>query len=196
MMRLLSSAHYVTTAWKNGRGTTTEILREPEAGSGFDFDWRVSVADVVEDGPFSTFPGIDRGIVVVEGEGMDLTMGPEMQHRLAPLEPFAFEGERAVTGRLINGPVRDFNVMVRRGFFRFDLDVLRDVRQFGLPQMMGELLMLHVVDGHWHGEAGKLTTYDLTTQQTLCLNYDRGASYVFDGDGIAVMVRVRPVRSW
>ena len=197
MQRLLTPADYLTTPWKNGRGSTIEIMREPADGSdAFDFGWRVSLASVLEDGPFSAFPGIDRTIVVVEGSGMELALGPNRTHRLLPLTPFAFDGGTDVTGKLIGGPVRDFNIMVKRGVWRCEVDVLRDVQQFALPLMMPELMLLHVIDGTWHARADRLNDFNPVAQETLCLQYDRGAGYVVNGAGTAIMVRLRTVRSW
>jgi environmental stress-induced protein Ves len=51
--------------WKNGGGTTTQILVEPQGAARL--AWRVSVADVAASGPFSSFPGYERHIVVIEG---------------------------------------------------------------------------------------------------------------------------------
>ena len=197
MICLLTRANYITTPWKNGRGTTTEIMREPlEEGDAFAFGWRVSVANVTEDGPFSAFPGVDRTIVVIEGNGMDLALGPQSLHRLLPFAPFAFDGAADVTGKLVDGPVRDFNVMVKRGEWRCEVDVLRDVRHFELPLMKTELLMLHVVDGAWHARADKLIDFDPVAGDTLCLQYDRGTSYAVDGAGKAIMVRMSRVAAW
>lgn len=60
---------------------------EPEAS----FDWRVSVAAVDAEGSFSTFPGIDRLITLVEGKGMVLTVDGT-PHPVGPLSPFVFSG--------------------------------------------------------------------------------------------------------
>ncbi len=70
---VLSPADYRRMPWKNGGGHTTEIAAFP-AGAGLaSFVWRVSIADVLQDGPFSPFPGIDRTLVLLEGEGMRLS---------------------------------------------------------------------------------------------------------------------------
>ena len=102
--------------WKNGAGLTREIALGP-AGAGLDdFGWRLSVAELERDAPFSAFPGIDRCIVVIDGAGMALHDAAGAPVRtLAPLEPWAFEGERALHAHLAHGPCRDFNVMTRRG---------------------------------------------------------------------------------
>ena len=58
--------------WKNGGGTTAEIAAFPD-GAGFNaFDWRISLAEVASDGPFSAFPGIDRTLMLVEGARLAL----------------------------------------------------------------------------------------------------------------------------
>jgi environmental stress-induced protein Ves len=46
-----------------------------------EWDWRVSIADVVQDGLFSLLPGVDRTIAVVEGEGMLMTVDG-IEHRV------------------------------------------------------------------------------------------------------------------
>ena len=125
---------------------------------------------------------------------MDLAFGPDRAHRLLPLTPFAFDGGTEVSAKLIGGPVRDFNVMVKRGDWQCEVDVLGDVQQFALPLMAPELMLLHVIDGTWHARADRFNDVDLAAQETLCLQYDRGTNYVVDGTGTAIMVRLRRVR--
>jgi len=111
-LSVLRAAAHAAMPWKNGGGTTLEIARAPAGG---DFDWRLSVADVREDGPFSSFPGIERHILLVEGAGMRL-VSARCCIELAPDGPGAiFDGAEAFTGRLADGPVRDLNLMLRRG---------------------------------------------------------------------------------
>jgi uncharacterized protein len=115
MFRLLTPADYRTMPWKNGGGRTTEIAAYPP-GAGLDaFLWRVSLADVERDGPFSSFPGIERTIVLLEGGGMRLQGGEQATELTTPFAPHAFSGDAAIDCRLIAGPVRDFNAMFRRG---------------------------------------------------------------------------------
>jgi environmental stress-induced protein Ves len=113
-MRILRAADRGATPWKNGGGVTREAAAWPP-GAGMDaFDWRVSLADVAADGPFSAFTGVDRVLTVIEGDGLVLDFEGQIK-RLKPLAPFAFPGEATVTARLTGGPIRDLNVMVRRG---------------------------------------------------------------------------------
>jgi environmental stress-induced protein Ves len=107
--------------WKNGAGLTRELaFGGPDSTA---FDWRLSVAEVERDAPFSAFPGIDRCIVLLRGAGMRLRSADgRIDHALTdPLVPFPFPGEAALTATLVAGPSRDFNVMTRRGVFRSEL---------------------------------------------------------------------------
>lgn len=101
--------------WKNGGGMTTEILVEPrDADEGNRFVYRASIADVTSNGPFSTFAGYDRHIMLLSGAGMTLEFGDRTSTVLQPFEPYSFSGDAAATGILTSGPVRDFNVIVDR----------------------------------------------------------------------------------
>lgn len=101
--------------WKNGAGLTREIAARPAPGGGF--DWRLSLASVDQDGPFSAYPGIDRVIVLVGGDGLHLRSNDgAIDHRLAAVgTPFAFAGEHALHARLLGSATIDFNAMTRRG---------------------------------------------------------------------------------
>ena len=109
--------------WRNGGGVTSEVVRSPSEGSGADFDWRISFAEVEQSGPFSPFPDVDRTILLVSGPPMLLEF-PDRTHALQAFEPFRFPGEDAVHCT-VSGPTRDLNVMVRRGRARATVDVLR-----------------------------------------------------------------------
>jgi len=116
--RVIRNHDLVRVPWKNGGGTTAEVAAFPE-GSGFDtFGWRISMADVASDGPFSVFPGIDRTLIVVEGDGIELDV-EGIAYRLDRDSPkLSFSGDDTTAGRLLAGPIRDLNVMTRRGLFR------------------------------------------------------------------------------
>lgn len=115
-MRLLRASEHRVMPWKNGGGSTTEIGVSPD-GAGLDeFDWRVSMATVSTDGPFSGFPEIDRTLVVLSGAGIDLAIDGQSPVRLTPADaPLAFPGDVPTRGSLIEGPIVDLNVMSRRG---------------------------------------------------------------------------------
>jgi hypothetical protein len=105
-------------SWLNGGGETIELAVSPEHASFETFDWRVSMAHVASDGPFSMLPGIDRSLIVTTGVGLTLVSEGVPSIRLTPdAPPFEFRGERAIQAVLNGGPVTDLNVMTRRGRF-------------------------------------------------------------------------------
>lgn len=114
MIRTLRAADRAAVPWKNGGGITREVAIWPP-GSGFDgFDWRVSMAEVREAGPFSRFDNIDRTLMILEGR-MVLTFADRWIELTSASAPFAFRGDIACEGCPIGGPVTDLNVMTRRG---------------------------------------------------------------------------------
>ena len=125
--RSLGLGDYRVMPWKNGLGTTTEIAIHPPSAdlAGTPFDWRVSMAEVKEDGDFSSFPGYDRSILVAEGAGMELGFDAApsalLQGRGAMTR---FSGDWRTRCRLLGGPVQDFNVMTRRGRVEHHCDLL------------------------------------------------------------------------
>jgi environmental stress-induced protein Ves len=120
VIRILSPRDYRVMPWKNGGGTTTEIWIHPEGASWDDFDWRVGIADIARSGPFSSLPGIDRSILLLESpEGSGMTLTIDGKDVAMPLHDFIdFRGEAKTDGTLRGAPVRDFNVMSRRGRLR------------------------------------------------------------------------------
>ena len=112
-MRLIRPAEYRVMPWKNGGGVTTEICVSPPSGV---FDWRVSIATVKADGPFSAFAGYERHIMTLSGQGMVLDIEGCGKFTLEALQPFSFSGDARVHGSLLKGTVLDFNLMVRRDF--------------------------------------------------------------------------------
>jgi len=100
------------TPWKNGGGTTRELLTWPTPQT---WTLRLSVAQVEADGPFSRFDGITRWFAVLSGAGVRLHMADRGQtHSLdACSSPLAFDGALAVDCELLDGPTQDFNLMAR-----------------------------------------------------------------------------------
>jgi len=115
-MRILRASDRIAVPWKNGGGTTSEVVVYPE-GAGFDdFGWRISVAQIAKGGPFSTFPGIDRKLAMLDGrvtltiEGRAIALSPDSP-------PAIFPGDVPTSAELVEGPASDLNVMTRRGAF-------------------------------------------------------------------------------
>lgn len=114
-LTVLRAADRAAVPWKNGGGVTREVAAWPP-GSGFDdFQWRVSMAEVTSDGPFSIFPNVDRILAVLEGRlRLDVEgMPPVSVSRDTP--PAIFPGDAPTAGKVEAGPVLDLNIMTRRG---------------------------------------------------------------------------------
>lgn len=150
-LRHLTSRDYRRMPWRNGGGMTTEIIVKPAPPHAPDrpFLWRVSIADVDSDGPFSTFPGCERIILLLHGKGMRLDAGEQGVIDLdEPLSPRRFSGDWQVFGRLASGPVRDFNVILDRDHASAMVEA-GPLEGDGLLLHAGEgeTLLLYVVDG-------------------------------------------------
>jgi uncharacterized protein len=97
--------------WRNGGGFTRELLAWPSAG---DWQLRISVAEITRDGAFSAFPGVDRWLAVVEGQGVVLRIAERRETLDLDSNPLPFDGAAAPYAELQSGPTRDLNLMARR----------------------------------------------------------------------------------
>jgi environmental stress-induced protein Ves len=130
--------------WRNGGGVTRELARHPMYD---EFEWRMSVADVSTDGPFSSFEGQDRIIVLLTGAGIDLDNATD-RTSVALRPPFGmhrFPGEATVHATLPGGPTTDLNLMWRRD--RWDATVQLHAVPVRIDAAGGGQLVAFVVDG-------------------------------------------------
>lgn len=97
--------------WRNGGGQTRELLAWP---AGPHWQLRISRADIDADGPFSSFPGVQRWFAVLQGAGVALQLDSEQQLHAGDT-PLCFDGANAPQCRLLDGPTQDLNLMVRQG---------------------------------------------------------------------------------
>lgn len=121
MKRLLTSRDFTPMPWANGKGVTVELARSDAAGA---MRWRLSRASVVEEGPFSIFPGVERVLTVLTGPGFDLE-GPGIALQARPMVPLAFPGNLALRATRVTDPCDDFNVMTARHLTQPEVRVLR-----------------------------------------------------------------------
>jgi environmental stress-induced protein Ves len=112
-MKIFSQNEFKNMPWKNGNGVTTEIFRYPNDG---EFKLRLSVATVSSDGFFSIFPQIDRKLLILNGEGVELNFQGKKVILTPNSAPLSFQGEEIVECKLMNGPVTDFNLMLKRNW--------------------------------------------------------------------------------
>lgn len=143
--------------WKNGGGETAEIAVAPAAAALDTFDWRISMARVDGDGPFSAFAGIERTLTVLDGAGIRLQVVGRDAVELTPgSAPYSFPADLATSAALLGGPITDFNVMTRRG--RVSQRVRRETLSAASIVPAGALLtVLFCVDGDLQASAGTAT---------------------------------------
>ncbi|WP_329619198.1 HutD family protein [Streptomyces sp. NBC_01255] len=140
--------------WRNDGGATRQIVSWPVGSE--EFGWRASVADIDRDGPFSAFPGVDRTLTLLAGDGVRLAC-PGVFDRLLDRagEPFAFSGDLELAAELPGGSCRVLNIMVRRG--RWAARVERVTGEVAPPA--GHAGVLYVLGGRWQaGPDGRALT--------------------------------------
>jgi environmental stress-induced protein Ves len=112
-MIVMHESSYLAVPWKNGGGVTREILRVPPEPTAF--DWRLSLATIDTPGPFSSFDGYHRTLVLVRGPGVELDFG---QHGRAQLtlagQMVSFDGAWETSCTLLDGPSSDLNLIVSK----------------------------------------------------------------------------------
>ncbi len=125
-MNFFSIDQLPLTPWKNGGGMTREIMSWPPGADLASFAWRVSVATISASGPFSRFQGVDRVIMLLDGDGVRLRGGDIDWLLHQPGEPFAFSGDEQISSELLGGLSTDFNVMSRRSIATSRVEVVRE----------------------------------------------------------------------
>jgi hypothetical protein len=184
--RILHSSDYQRMPWKNGGGMTTEVWKtESPAG---EMLWRLSIADVASDGPFSEFPGIDRWIMVISGKGMELMIGGIGTKRLDCLyQPLPFPGDAATTCRLLGGPIQDFNFMIRRNFGRGLLQVWQLPSNEASPSRE-DVAAVHVLSGSVELETNG--TLELTRNDSWVTEEPRKVKVRALGEAVVAMISI------
>jgi len=126
LIKIISPEQFKKTLWKNGKGETTELAIS-DAGTLDDFDWRISMATVVEDGPFSYFTGYLRNLILIGGNGMDLQHDQSRVDRLDRRLSFAtFDGVCETVATLTSGPIIDINVITRGSKYDVTVETFTD----------------------------------------------------------------------
>ena len=169
-MRRLTPADYTRQPWKNGKGETVELARADRDGA---LLWRLSMATVAEDGPFSIFPGIERNLTVLDGPGFRL-VGDGIDLPCLPLSPVAFPGDVPVQAIQTGGQVsRDFNVMTARALPVPQVEVVTDARNVAAADLTAVFALgASVVNGQPIGR------HDLILTESACLVAPEGAAVV------------------
>lgn len=184
----IPAQEYTRTRWKNGLGWTREIMRSTPSGD--DWDWRLSIAEVDQDGPFSAFPGVDREIVLLSGAGMRLDFADGDSHVLHPPHgALRFAGEQAVNAALLDGPTQDFNVMWRRDRFKAAVMHRPVVGPMLFFQEPGVHWALYVLGGRVHCKDQLPKRWLEQGDSALLLPSEDSARLILDGGGELLLVK-------
>jgi uncharacterized protein len=139
---ILRAADRSAVPWKNGGGLTREVAIYPPGSDLASFDWRVSLAEVHQAGPFSTFPQIDRLMAVIAGR-LELSIAGRRPVTLsAESPPCDFAGDSPAYAEPLQAPVSDLNVMTRRGRCAAQLRRCRAETSLLLPVEAATTLLL------------------------------------------------------
>jgi len=186
--RVIPSFEYRRERWRNGLGWTREILRVPDND---DWQVRLSIAEIEQDAAFSAFPGIDRELVLLRGEGLRLRFADGTLHTLMPPhDRLRFAGEAQVTGELVDGVTHDFNLMWRRDAVQAELlhrPLVGSMFFFTEPQAAWAV---HLLAGQAVFE-GEPSLAPLAAGDTAWLGAGERRRFALHGGGELLAIRVR-----
>ncbi len=187
--RVIPANEYRRERWRNGLGWTREIHAHRD-GPGDDWTWRLSIAEIECDAPFSAFPGVDRELVLLRGNGLRLRFEDgETQLLEPPHGRLRFAGERGLTGELVDGPTHDFNLMWRRDAIAAELlhrPLVGPMVFFAEP---GTTWALHLLAGEarFDGASGP---GGMQAGDTALLVAPERTRYLVDGGGELLVIRM------
>jgi len=153
MLKIIKPDEFTLVPWKNGLGHTTELAIN-DNGSLDDFDWRLSIASVVNDGDFSNFSGYQRNLVLIEGNGLILDHRNGDVDKLTHLLDIArFDGASKTHGALIDGGIKDFNIMTNQSTFAPDVNGYVEQQTVTVELLADNLLFAYSLTGEMTVEA-------------------------------------------
>ena len=154
MLTILSPETFNTIPWKNGLGHTTELAIN-SGGNLDNFDWRLSIASVVNDGDFSNFSGYQRHLVLIEGEGLILDhRNGDVDELTNLLDVSHFDGGSKTCGRLVNGAIKDFNIMTKKNSYTAEVNCYVKQCRVTLPLIANRLIFAYSLTNEMNIEYG------------------------------------------
>ena len=160
MIKIITPEQYNDIPWKNGKGSTTELLINDDADIN-DFEWRLSIAKVTENGPFSDFGGFLRNLVLINGNGITLEHNQNSVDNLDSLLKVAsFNGADTTVATLTAGPIVDFNVMTKEHMYVSNVQTYVD--QHSVQLTRADICFIYCLQG-----VAKLSTGDSKSEYEL-----------------------------
>ncbi|MBW3550480.1 MAG: HutD family protein [Proteobacteria bacterium] len=187
---VIPANEYRRERWRNQLGWTREIHRSAQDG---DWLWRLSIAEIERDAEFSRFPGVERELVLLAGNGLRLRFDDGRVHELLPPhDKLRFAGESGVRGELVDGLTHDFNLMWRREHVHAQLFHRPLVGPMVIFAEPGHTWAVHLISGHarFADESG-LQPLQAGDTAVMIAGRDR-LRHVLDGGGEALLIRIAP----
>ena len=192
--RVIPASDYRRERWRNGAGWTRQVHAQPPASGDGSWDWRISIAEIEADADFSSFPGIERILVLLQGEGLRLRFDDgEVQTLLPPHDRLRFAGERGVRGELVEGATTDFNLMWRRDAIDAELWHRPLVGSMAIFAEPGSTWVVHVLAGQAGFDAGSGLPPLHAGDTAILPGGDARRRYLLDGAGELLVIRITPV---
>jgi environmental stress-induced protein Ves len=187
--RVVSATENRPERWKNGLGWTTEIVRVPDTD---DWRWRLSLAESDQHAEFSTFPNVDRELILMTGAGLRLRFADgEIRELRTRYQSHRFSGERQVRGELIAGPTKQLNLMWRSDLANAELAFRLFAEPIPLANDVGKEWAVHLLTGRAEILGGR-KSLRLRPGDTALLGGGRDVGCLIDGAGELIQVTVTP----
>lgn len=174
--------------WANGGGSTRQVAIDPPGATLADaFRWRVSIAQIGSDGPFSRLPGVDRSMWLVSGDGVRLDVDGREVVLTQPRQRLDFPGEPPVHCELLGGPCEDCNVMIARDRVAAVAEVVEVAAGEGLalPDAQQRLALL------WSGR-GRVAGVALGPRDAVRLDGRGPAAFLADAPSVVLVAAFTP----
>lgn len=172
--------------WRNGLGHTIELLTEylPQSS---DFAWRLSMADVVNDGLFSDFSGYDRTLLLLQGRGLTLDHSKgDCDELVDHLQSAHFKGDEQTHATLHNGPIKDFNIMSKRDHCLTTVNTLKNASEEEL-NICGDILLIYAPDEAISIKSDTLETLIVESKHLFQVNKPSHEKWIVSGASLIVI---------
>jgi environmental stress-induced protein Ves len=180
---IVTPDQYRTVPWKNGKGSTLELMVEKCRGED-EFVWRLSMAPVIANGAFSDFAHYDRTLILVEGNGITLNHGNGQCDVLKKKFDMAqFDGGWHTDVVLQAGDILDFNVMTRQGKCRAQVTLLDQNNSHRLS-VNADQLLVYALESDVNISPCDSDSFTLPAKHLLCASSMEPGSWILSGEAV------------
>ena len=177
----LRASGHIRLPWRNGQGSSAEIVSRP--GPDGPFDWRLSVATIDSNAEFSRFPGIERKLMALSQIGLELGLEGG-QVALRQFDVHTFAGEDRVSAVDVTRPTLGLNLMTRRGRCSGSLAVERPSGDWSFVAGESDEAAVVLLDGRIHLGGVGLEQHDAVV-------IGPGSRLTLQGEGVLALARVQ-----